>query len=71
MIKNPKQYLIESERERAEYLQGLTYKESAVITEQMLSSKLLRQLKFSDDDHPYALAMQIKKKPVKERQIKQ
>ena len=65
MIKNPKQYLIESEQERAEYLQGLTYEESAVITEQMLSSKLLRQLKFSDDDHPYALAMQIKRKPAK------
>ncbi|MBU0478248.1 hypothetical protein KKC91_06745 [bacterium] len=71
MIKNPEQYLIESERERAEYLQGLTYEESAFITEQMLSSKLLRQLKFSDDDRPYALAMQIKRKPVKGRRVKQ
>jgi hypothetical protein len=61
MIKNPKQYLIESERARAEYLQELTYEESAAITEQMLSSELLRSFKFSDDDHPYALAMQIKR----------
>ena len=67
MIKNPKQYLIESERERAKYLQGLTYEESAVITEQMLSSKLLRQLKFSDDDHhPCALAMQIKRRQARQ-----
>ena len=60
MIKNPKQYLIKSERERAEYLQGLTYKESAAITEQMLSSKLLSQFKFGDDDHPCALIIQLK-----------
>jgi hypothetical protein len=61
MIKNPKQYLRESEQARAEYLQGLSYEESAAITEQMLSSELFRALKFSDDDCPYALAMQIKR----------
>lgn len=62
MIKNPKKYLIESEQERARYLQSLTYEESAAITEEMLSSKLLKQLKFSDDDYPCALAIQIREK---------
>jgi len=60
MIKNPKQYLKESEQEKAKYLQGLSYEESAAITKQMLSSKLLTQLKFSDDDHPHALIIQLK-----------
>ncbi|MBU1261930.1 hypothetical protein KKG61_07665 [bacterium] len=61
MIKNPKQYLIESERERQEYLQFITYDESAAITEGMLSSKMLRQFKFSDDN-PCALSIQLRRK---------
>jgi hypothetical protein len=48
------------EEERKEYLQGLTYKESSEITKEMLSSKLIRQFKFTDNDHPCALSIQIK-----------
>lgn len=47
MIKNSKQLLQESERERAENLQNHSYEESAAITEQRLSSKFVQQLYMS------------------------
>lgn len=62
MIKNPKKYLKISERERKEYLEKLTYKESAAITEAMMSSKMLLELKFkSKKGRPRALSITLGK----------
>ena len=62
MIKNPKKYLEISEKERCEYLQKLTYKESAAITEAMMSSKILSDLMFeSKKRRPRALHLILKK----------
>lgn len=57
MIKNTKKYLKVSEKERKEYLKKLTYKESAAITEAMMSSKMLLELRFkSKKGRPRALS---------------
>ena len=45
MIKDPEKYLKISEREKKRDLKKLTYKESAAITEAMMSSKILTELK--------------------------
>ncbi len=60
MIKNPGKYLEISEKERNEYLEKLTYKESATITEAMMSSKMLLELKFKRH-HPRALCLKFRK----------
>ena len=56
MIKNPKRYRKQHERERARFLQRLTYHDSARLLEVLISSRLVHELHFSDDDHPRALA---------------
>ena len=62
MIKNPGKYLEISEKERNEYLEKLTYKESATITEAMMSSKMLLELKFESKRHyPRALCLKFRK----------
>lgn len=64
MIKNPKKYLKISEKERKEYLEKLTYKESAEITEAMMSTKMLFELKFSSKrKRPRALCLTLRKEP--------
>lgn len=62
MIKDPGKYLEISEKERNEYLEKLTYKESATITEAMMSSKMLLELKFESKRHyPRALCLKSRK----------
>ncbi len=62
MIKNPGKYLEIDEKERKEYLEKLTYKESAAITEAMMSSKMLLELKLeSSKHHPRALCLKSRK----------
>jgi hypothetical protein len=62
MIKDPGKYLKINEKERNEYLEKLTYKESAAITEAMMSSKMLLELKFkSKRHHPRALCLKFRK----------
>jgi len=60
MIKNIKQYLKESERKRKKYLQTLTYAKSASAMEQLIGSRFMLELNFSQDDHPVALHKLIK-----------
>lgn len=62
MIKDPEKYLRISERERKRVLKKLTYKESASITEAMMSSKILTELKSgSKKKHPRALYLTLRK----------
>lgn len=62
MIKDPEKYLKISERERKRGLKKLTYKESASITEAMMSSKILTELKSgSKKKHPRALCLTPRK----------
>ncbi|MGR3303255.1 MAG: hypothetical protein ACUZ8I_12230 [Candidatus Scalindua sp.] len=62
MIKDPKKYLKISESERKRYLKKLTYKESAAITEAMMSSMILRDLKSSSKkQYPRALYLTLRK----------
>ncbi|PIU65338.1 MAG: hypothetical protein COS84_07050 [Armatimonadetes bacterium CG07_land_8_20_14_0_80_40_9] len=49
MIKNPKEYREESERERKEYLRALTLLRSIQIMESLLDSELIDSLSFSSD----------------------
>lgn len=62
MIKDPEKYLKISEKERKRVLKKLTYKESAAITESMMSSKILTELKSgSKKKHPRALYLTLRK----------
>ena len=62
MIKDPEKYLKKRERERKRDLRKLTYKESAAITEAMMSSKILTELKSSSKKkHPRALYLTLRK----------
>ena len=62
MIRDPEKYLKISERERKRDLKKLTYKESAAITEAMMSSTILNELKScSKKKHPRALYLTLKK----------
>ena len=62
MIKDPKKYLKISESERKRYLKKLTYKESAAITEAMMSSMILCDLKSSSKkQYPRALYLTLRK----------
>jgi hypothetical protein len=62
MIKDLGKYLKISEKERKKYLQKLTYKESGAITEAMMSSKLLLELKSSSNrKRPCALYLTLRK----------
>ena len=64
MIKNPKKYLEISEKERKKFLEKLTYKESASITEAMMSSKMLLELKYKSKRHqPRALCLILRGEP--------
>lgn len=49
MIKNPKEYREESEREREKYLRTLTLLRSVQIMESLLDSELIDSLSFSSD----------------------
>ena len=55
MIKNPERYRKVSERDRARFLRALTYAESIRMTEELLSSGLLEQVRLRKADHPVAL----------------
>lgn len=59
MITNPKQYLFEQEQAREQYLQALSLEESVRLLESLLTSGLVEEFTFSDDQ-PIALAMSIK-----------
>jgi len=62
MIKDPEKYLKISEKERKRDLKKLTYKESVAITEAMMSSKILTELKStSKKEHPRALYLTLRK----------
>lgn len=64
MIKNPGKYLEISEKEREEYLRKLTYKESAAMTEALMSSKMLLEMKPKNImHHPRALCLTLRKGP--------
>jgi hypothetical protein len=56
MIKDPKRYREHSERERAKFLRGLTYRQSARLLEALISSRLVLELRFAEDDAPRALS---------------
>ena len=56
MIKNPKQYREQSERERARFLRQLTYAQSIRIVEDLLSCGLLEQVRLRHADRPVALS---------------
>ena len=58
MIINPKQYLLEQEQARKEFLQGLSQEESVRLLENLLTSGLVEEFSFSDQQ-PIALAMSI------------
>lgn len=62
MIKNSKEFVSFSEAQRRKDLKHLTYRQSARLTEAMLSSVLLRKMNFKDDDHPIALFKQVQLK---------
>ena len=62
MINNINKYLRDTENERKIFLQRLTYKKSARILEELLSSELLLKMHFSDDDHPISLWKQVELK---------
>ncbi|MEK7449226.1 MAG: hypothetical protein AAB019_07050 [Planctomycetota bacterium] len=62
MIKNPKKYREESEKERAEYLRNLTYEQSARIMEMFITSRFGLELNFSKEPPPYNLINYIKVK---------
>ena len=56
MIKHPKRYRQQSERQRVRLLRQLTDGQSARLVEALVSSSLIREFHFSEDDHPRALA---------------
>lgn len=55
MVKSIKQYTQRTEKERVAALRRLTYRQSAARLEQLLRSRLVFELHFSDDDRPLAL----------------
>lgn len=55
MIKNPKRYREQSERERAKQLRKLTYRKSIQMAEDLMSCGLLEQLNVREADRPVAL----------------
>lgn len=55
MIRDPKRYREQSERERTQFLLELTYRESIRMTEDLLSCGLLEQLQLREGDRPVAL----------------
>lgn len=59
MITNPKEYLLEQERAREEFLRGLSEEESVRLLEDLLRSGLVEEFTFSDH-RPIALAMSIR-----------
>lgn len=59
MIKDPKRYREHSERERIRALQRLTYRESAKLVEALMASRMIYELRLTDDDRPRALARQF------------
>ena len=59
MIKDPKRYREQSERERIRSLQRLTYRQSAKLVEALMASRLIYELRMRDDDRPRALARQF------------
>ena len=58
MITNPKQYLLEQEQAREEFLLGLSQEESVRLLEDLLTSGLAEEFTFSDH-RPISLAMSI------------
>lgn len=56
MVKSIKEYAQRTEKERAAALRRLTYRQSAAHLEQLLRSRLVFELHFSDDDRPLALS---------------
>ena len=62
MIKNIDRYYKQQEKQRKSYLSRLTYRRSALIMEQFLSSVLAYELNFGDDDYPIALSKLVKDK---------
>lgn len=59
MITDPKQYLIEQEQARKEYLQGLSVEESVRLLESLVTSGLVEEFTFLDDQ-PIGIALSIK-----------
>lgn len=55
MIKDPKRYRVQSQREWIASLRALTYQESIRMTEELLSCGLLEQVQLRAEDHPVAL----------------
>ena len=54
MIKDPKRYRQTEERQHAQWLRRLTYAQSARLLDTLLTSRLIHELRFGDDDHPVA-----------------
>lgn len=59
MIKNPTQFLKEQQQEREKYLKSMKITQSVHLLESLLTSGLLEEFKFSDDQ-PMGLARSIK-----------
>lgn len=61
MIKNIKKYILDSEKEREMFLKKMTYRQSSKILESIMSSKILLEMHFVDDDNPISLSRQKKR----------
>jgi len=61
MIKNKSKYLKECAQDRKKYLQGLTYRKSAMIMEQFFASRMMLELDFTED-LPVSLSKLIEQK---------
>lgn len=59
MIKNPKLFATQGERDRWDRLRHMSAADSIAIGEALLTSELMTLAKFSDDDRPQSLALML------------
>lgn len=57
MLKNYKKWLEIDKKEKVKYLQSLTLKKSARITERLLSHEVIKWFNFSDDDNATSISV--------------
>jgi hypothetical protein len=66
MIKNPKLFATQGERDRWDRLRRMTAADSIAIGEALLTSELMTLAEFFDDDRPQSLALMLGLSPTTE-----
>ncbi|NDC64259.1 MAG: hypothetical protein EBZ59_09825 [Planctomycetia bacterium] len=59
MISNAETYQRRDEIERSQALQGMSVADSIAVGEALLTSEIMRQAVFTDDDRPRSLAIAL------------